>query len=218
MCACVCAHAPVFVRACLPAPHLFPACLLHQPAVRLGGMPPPLHATPQLAAAAAACLAGSSYSAPGDPYPINPSDPNQEAFEGFLWQVGARLRPSARPPTTWRCMAGGHVVPSHPPAWLPACVWRGPLGWPDPAAAALQHGIDIFIEVERISLYYVITAMWVTGVAQAHEKTSRAPCHCSPSGCPRCHGCVLPHRRATLPSLRALLPPRAACPSTSTPA
>ncbi|KAL4424607.1 hypothetical protein ABPG77_009191 [Micractinium sp. CCAP 211/92] len=51
--------------------------------------------------------AGSTYSAAGDPWPLNPASNNQSAFTGYLWQTGA----------------------------------------------------EIFIEVDRISTYYIITAI-----------------------------------------------------------
>lgn len=50
---------------------------------------------------------GSTLSAPGDPWPINPADPSVQAFQGVLWQTG----------------------------------------------------VEIFIVVDRISLYYCITAI-----------------------------------------------------------
>lgn len=37
------------------------------------------------------CHAGSTYSTAGDPWPINPEDPNTPTFVGLLWQNGFEI-------------------------------------------------------------------------------------------------------------------------------
>ena len=89
--------------------------------------------------------AGSSYSVPGDPWPLHPEDPNTIPFVSALWQVGSQA--AAFQPhgmcIDWVCVA---------------CVCKTPTV--RCRHSPLQNGFDVFIEIDRLSTYYLIQAVF----------------------------------------------------------